>query len=832
MEATGSGALNAAWTGISMTAGAHTCEGARTRRLFRLALLASTVLANTALASTVLTCAIGGTALAQSAAPARTTQQAIAIPPGTLTAGLNRLAAQSGIEILFDAALTSGRLTQGVSGTMTAAAALDTLLAGTGIRARFAGGNQVVLTAPEAIEADNLTFGGEISLDAIAVYGARNARTLQDVSASVGVVRAEEIEDGEIRYLRDSFRLLGNVMSSATLNAGFVIRGMSSEGFVPAGAPAGSLYVDGILQTRYNARFGARSLWDAEQVEVYRGPQSTLSGRAAMIGAIYLKSKDPTFEKEIEISGTAGNNDLYGTAFVVNTPLVGDQMALRVSGSFEQSKTPIAYPTFVNYAGYDDLTTEISQNIRAKLLVTPSSLPDTRALLTYSYSNDRPNERLIGIGPGFDLDDHRGDFYDPVTYAEYRAVKVHNLGLEVTHDFSDTLRLTSMTGYQYGETTRRSVDADTPGTDNGIWGTVNDSIFTQEVRLNYEGDRWKWVAGLYGSQQTFDSEFDAIAYSYYQWDQYQNRKTTNLAAFGEATYEFVPSWFVTVGGRIDYLREQIVEDNAEGLYGSTLPIVTNTADFNETNFVPKLGLSKKFGENHTTGFTFSQGFRTGGFYVNYETLEPEYYDPETANNYELFYKGSFLDNRLTINANLFFTTYQDQQVEIRPDPARPSFRITTNAASSQSWGFEFEPNFQVTERFSVFASVGYLNTRFLSFDHAEYGDLSGEAFPEAPEWTVGFGGKYFFENGIYIGADAKYTSSYTARFGVPPLDYMDARFILNAQAGYRAERWEITFYAENLLDEEYLTVVDYDATPVYGQLGPGRSVGVNVRARF
>ncbi|CAA0112635.1 Uncharacterised protein [Starkeya nomas] len=786
------------------------------------------------LAGTMLAFGLPSASLAQSASSARTVQQTIAIPAGPLTTALNRLAAQTGIEILFDASLTNGRLTNGVSGTLTAAEALDTLLAGTGINARFAGGNQVVLSGPQTgtIASDELTYGGAISLDAITVYGARDARTLQDVSASVGVVQAEQIEDGEIRYLRDSFRLLGNVMSSATLNAGFVIRGMSSEGFVPAGAPAGSLYVDGILQTRYNARFGARSLWDAEQVEVYRGPQSTLSGRAAMIGAIYLKTKDPTYDKTIEISGTAGNNELYGSAFIVNTPLIDNQVALRVSGSFEQAKNTVTFPTYVDYAGYDDMTHEESQNLRAKLLFTPSEMPDTRAVFTYSFSNDRPNERLIGVGPGFDLDDDRGDFYDPVTYAEYRAVRVHNLGLEITHDFSDTLRLTSQTGFQYGETTRRSVDADTPGIDNGIWGKVDDTIFTQEIRLNYEGERWKWVAGIYGSQQQFDSSFDALAYSLYQWDQTQDRKTGNLAAFGEATYEFLPTWFFTFGGRIDYLREQIVEDNAEGIAGFPLVSVTNEADFDELNFVPKLGLSKKLGDNHTMGFTYSQGFRTGGFYVNYETLEPEYYDPETANNYELFYKGSFLDNRLTINANLFFTTYQDQQVEIRPDPTRPSFRITTNAASSQAWGFEFEPNYQVTDDLSLFASVGYLNTQFLTFDHAEYGDLSGAAFPEAPEWTIGFGGKYLFGNGFYFGADAKYTAGYTARFGVPPLDYMDSRIIVNAQLGYKAEHWEITAFAENLLDERYLTVVDYDALPIYAQLGPSRSVGVNVRVKF
>ncbi len=69
-------------------------------------------------------------------------------------------------------------------------------------------------------------------------------------------------------------------------------------------------------------------------------------------------------------------------------------------------------------------------------------------------------------------------------------------------------------------------------------------------------------------------------------DQTQDRKTAPRA-FGEATYEFLPTWFFTFGGRIDYLREQIVEDNAEGIAGFPLVSVTNEADFDELNFVPK-----------------------------------------------------------------------------------------------------------------------------------------------------------------------------------------------------------------------------------------------------
>ncbi len=785
---------------------------------------------------------LAGTAIAMSpaipamvsAARAQSAERTISVPAGPLTPALNSLAAQTGLQILFDASVAAGKRTAGVSGTLTPEKALNAVLAGTNVNARFAGSNRVTLWSGPGLSAAGTAQDGTTVLDAITIYGARDATTLNNTTASVGIVTAKAIEDGQIRYTQDAYRRLANVLDSATVNAGFVIRGMSSEGFVPGGAPVGSLYVDGILQTRYNARFGARSLWDVEQVEVYRGPQSTLSGRAAMSGAIYIKSKDPTFDKELELSGTVGNNNRVGSGFVVNTPVVEDQVALRISGAFERSRSDVSYSNFRDYAGYDDLTTDISRNIRAKVLITPSEMPDTRALLTYAYSKDRPNDRLVGLYDG------RGDFNNnPDTYTEFRWTEVHNVGLEITHDFSSSLRFTSQTGFQYGINTRRSVDAGTPGLVTGIWGTDDDSIFTQEFRLNYEGERWKWVAGLFGSHQVFDgwsrfvAEVPGIPMPA-QLDDQQNRKTSNLAAFGEATYEFAPSWFVTAGGRLDYLEETNTELNSFVFYGMDPFFSGGPASFDELNFVPKIGLSKEFGENQTVGFTYTQGFRSGGSYVN--RSDPAFplvtYEPEYSQSYELSYKGTLLDDRLTLNANLFYTKYEDQQIEIRPPSLIPGYRITENAASSRAWGFEIEPTYQVTDQFSAFASIGYLNTKFLEFDHGGLGEQSGKSFPEAPEWTLGFGGRYEFENGVYVGADAKYTTEYNSRFGTRGMYEIDSRFIVNAQLGFKKDNWEITAFAENLTDEKYFTVVDPDAALPFGQAGQRRSFGVNLRAKF
>jgi outer membrane receptor protein involved in Fe transport len=63
-------------------------------------------------------------------------------------------------------------------------------------------------------------------------------------------------------------------------------------------------------------------------------------------------------------------------------------------------------------------------------------------------------------------------------------------------------------------------------------------------------------------------------------------------------------------------------------------------------------------------------------------------------------------------------------------------------------------------------------------------------------------------------------------------DSLDSRFIVNAQIGFVQDNWEINVFAENLLDEIYFTGTDVDAIPAYAQLGPRRSVGLNVKARF
>lgn len=789
------------------------------------------------LATSVSALALHTPAAAQNAGTTTSSPRQISIAAGPLTTALNQLAAQTGLQILFDGSVANGKTSPGARGNLTPSQALAAVLSGTGVQSRFAGQSQVVLSVAEA-SADNpaVDADGATLLDRIAIYGARNATTLASTSASVGITTAEQIESGQIRSFRDSFRRMANVMDADWTDAGFVIRGVNSEGLVPGGAPLATLYIDGVQQTVYGTRRGARGLFDVEQVEVYRGPQSTLSGRAAMAGAIYVKTKDPVFEKEAEISTTIGTGNLYGTAFMANTPLLDDQIAVRIAGEIQRSKNDINYPTFVGYDRYNEFTHDFYYQLRGKVLFEPAEMPELRALLSYSFSHDDPYLRDIG-GPagsmGFSFAEKRGDYQIPA-YIEYRPTDVNNVGLDVTYDISDELKLTSLSAFTYSDTDRFSPNYGTPGEINTYHGYYKDWIASQEVRLNYEGDKWNWVSGVYFALEDEKNFYDrTIPLGAINRNQVQHntQRSFNAALFGEATYEFVPTWKFTLGGRLDYTDQDITQHlvRTQPLGGTTTVLTNYGASFNEVNFVPKIGLSKALTDNQTVGVTYSQGFRTGGASYDSYRQTSYTYDPEKASTYELFYKGTFLDERLTINSNIFYTKYTDQQVQMQLDPLDATTRRILNAASSEAWGFEFEPSFKVNDNLETFASLGFVHTEFKDFNDLTYGNLSGLPFPEAPEWSLGLGARYTFDNGVYVGADAKYTSSYLARLGSLPHDYLDSRWIVNMQAGYKTERWEVNVFAQNLLDEEYFVYNDND---IAATLGERRSVGLNLKVKF
>ena len=134
------------------------------------------------------------------------------------------------------------------------------------------------------------------SVDEVVVTGEKVNRGLQDTVASVAVVTAQRIEDEAIQNFGDIVNRTVNV--SETYGAsGFSIRGISNIGVTGAGSGGlATIYVDGAAIPDHGLNNGPLDMWDVAQVEILRGPQSTLQGRNALAGAVVIRTQEPTWD--------------------------------------------------------------------------------------------------------------------------------------------------------------------------------------------------------------------------------------------------------------------------------------------------------------------------------------------------------------------------------------------------------------------------------------------------------------------------------------------------------------------------------------------------------
>jgi len=670
----------------------------------------------------------------------------------------------------------------------------------------------------------------------IIVTGQKVERPLLDTQASVAVVTDEDIVEKDLTSFREAFRTMGNVIDADFVDAGFVIRGVNSEGLTPGGAPLAAIYIDGAEQTGQGARRGARGLWDVEQVEVYRGPQSTLSGRAALAGAIYVNTRDPEYDYDASARLSYGELDTFDAALAGGGAIVDDVLAFRVAAEYQRRDSEVNYPTFSEFANFDRLIEDEYYQIRGKLRADPT--PGLRIDLTYAYSYDSPAyDDVAGPGFGFEFEDRRGDFNLPF-FQEAREAENHSKIAQVTYEIAPDITLTSLSTLVDTDTDRPSVNANTPGEDFTTVGAIDERLFTQELRANYDGGNgFKAVLGLYYAFDRSDSGFTrSVFFGGGRTDTTRSlSRNRNYAIFGEATVPLLDRVDLIAGGRVDRNEREINSSFSRDNFNPATPD-TATVDFvesGETVFLPKLGVDIELASDLRLGLVFQQGYRPGGASRNVSSGDIVEFDAEFTDTYEASLRKD-LGARGNLAVNVFYTDWTDQQVEFDLDPNDFFSRITVNAGKSRLYGGEVELSVQPTRDVSAFASLGVVDTEFEDFAVAGLGDFSGLEFPEAPSVTLAFGADYRPSTGFFAGADAKFVSEYFARdLQNAPIDEVGNYFVANARVGYQFDFGSLMLFADNLFNEQYFVyrdrIGDFDCCATFGR---SRVVGVTGRVDF
>ncbi len=787
-----------------------------------------------------------GVATGLSAAPAQaqgTQTTVFAIPAGPVSSALAAFGTASGVQIVYDTQLARGLRSPGVRGSRTPEQALGALLSGTGLTWRFTSARSVTIEAPREAAA-SLPIGGPVTgedmiqLAPITVTGEKLERDLASVYASVGIVTGQQFFDYAIEELGGGLNKLANTRVSGANqgNSGIVIRGVSSDGLTQPSnsSPAVALIVDGASQNGEGIRRGNRGTWDVANVEVLRGPQSTLQGRNAMGGAVIVNTNDPTWHWEMagegDFSTSSKSGDFGSGAFMLSGPVAENQLAFRVSGQYMEDTNGISYADPLN----EKLGRGVLGQMRAKVLVTPDALEGFEALFTFSHTRDRPSVAAVS-GPDY----FARRFSANVSAVELRETHVTNLVSNLSQQVGEGMRVRSITAF-----IKTEADINSPP---GSTAFVRDEIrngedFTQDLRLEMD-EGVRPISGVLGLNfghfsNRPDSSINISVPAYGLFDvPYQRLKGENVltsyAAYADMRYALTDKWSVLFGGRLGY------ESVQNKLSGEVLNL--NTFSYDDisqnpkTNYLvalPKIGVAYRITDRQTLAFTASEGFRAGFGAVDFAGTAYEV-DPERLWAFEVAYRSKWLDDRLEFNVNGFYYDFDNLQIDVDdPNPFSPQ-TITANIGKAHAYGAEFELRARLTNELTGFASLGLLKTKFDSAQSA-MGNFEGNSFPEAPAATVNVGGVYRHESGFFASADLSYTGSYYSVGNISnrAVEKVDGFTIVNAALGYEARHWSLTLYAKNLFDEQYLTGLSVSNLDSEANIGDGRAFGVRARATF
>ncbi|MFT5134613.1 MAG: iron complex outermembrane receptor protein [Gammaproteobacteria bacterium] len=219
-------------------------------------------------------------------------------------------------------------------------------------------------------------------IDEITVTAQKRFEDIQDVPISISVFSGDFIEESGINTIQDLGAYTPNLsltQSSQVANNRIIIRGVGSVGN-SAIEPSVAVFIDGVYYPRPSSVVG--SLTDLEAVEVLRGPQGTLFGRNASMGALNIRTRKPSDEFEGQIRGSYGSDNAARVSGSVSGPIsetVGGRLSFQYS-----DRDGYGTNTFTDAGNSTEVGAWEDATVRGKFYFTPTDDLDITLSIDYS----------------------------------------------------------------------------------------------------------------------------------------------------------------------------------------------------------------------------------------------------------------------------------------------------------------------------------------------------------------------------------------------------------------------------------------------------------------
>jgi iron complex outermembrane receptor protein len=631
-------------------------------------------------------------------------------------------------------------------------------------------------------------------LEEVVVTATKRAESVQDIPMSVQVVSGEKLNAMAISELGDLATTIPNfsIGDGVTTNL-ITMRGMGS-GEDRSFEQSVSMFIDGIYMPR--SRQTRTPFFDADRVEILRGPQAVLFGLNSTAGAISIHSavNNPGDEFEARITGEyeteyeGGKGTLVvggspidtlglrlaleggesGDGYIDNVHL-GDQgdtesTVARVSAVWEPTDK-LAVTAKYNYADYElhGQTAEATNRFASALDNGDGDL---------NWENSGIGELLPLLAP---ISQH--DLTKPGSEQE-----VSNFSLNVDYALGEHT-LTGLFGYSdYDYSLSTDLDgvafagAGLPGLSLDAMSYEEYEQASGELRLTSPGgETIDYVMGVYYQDSDLTSDQPNIqklppglvlpeSDFYERGNNIFEQDATLWSAFVSLTWNVTDSFRVIGGGRYsdddkDWSRSSICEhsfdDGANWVPASfNAGACAQASDQNDNvssdNFMPEIVAQYDWGDDTMVFAKYSESAKSGGAATGTSVPDGELvYDDETAQGFEVGLKTSFADGMAELNVVAFYTEFDDLQVKTSTFVGTSVITKIGNAGEATTQGIELDGRWAASDWLTLGGAVAYLDAEYddykgaacntsgsLPADPASGGcDASGQDLPFAPEWT-------------------------------------------------------------------------------------------------
>jgi len=639
------------------------------------------------------------------------------------------------------------------------------------------------------------------ALEEIVVVAQKRAQSIQDVPVTISAYDGDFLESigiGELDALSDITPGLV-IQEQSPNNPGFVIRGITSDSGSSQSSSRVSIYYNGVDVSR--SRGSYFELFDVEGIEVVKGPQATLFGTAASVGAISVATRKPEQDFSAQIKASVGNFNANNVSGFVTGG--NDMVQGRVAFTYR------ARDGFIeNIAGDDnsqsadgfvqeDMHALNHVSYRPSLRITPNN--DVTIDLVYTYEKNDDSGTSFKNG----LYAPTGGDTSPYSFVELSGSPLseevfgrEDLGVDRTVDdinltanwnVSDNLTITSITAQRSFESLE-VFDGD--GTQAWFLEFAEEAEgdqFSQEIRAVYTQDK---LTSIFGASYFDEDGFQAVPFSTeesvflnclgllnsgvpcinsdgsvnvltpvltgglatvlpYSLEFTNFGENTAYSAFADISYKATDALELTAGLR--YVKEEKrsgYKSDAPNSVLSQAPFFTVDtagetfyAEADYDDWLPRFNALYEIDSATNVYATISKGRRSEVLEVSStsNTLgEPVISVTEVPSEVIWNYETGIKGKALQSTLDYSLAVFYQNYSNFQVTlQDEEGVAYSADAGSATNVGLEAEVRALLTDEFEVFANAAYLDAEI--DDDSNNGELAGNTFRLQPEWTFSTG---------------------------------------------------------------------------------------------